>query len=78
MKWVIAALVLVTIAMFAAAWTLVDLPTAALGLAAWTAVCGCAAAPVVFSVVTRRNDLRQLEMEEAEELRLEREKDRPQ
>lgn len=45
MKWVIATLALVTIAMFAAAWALVDLPTATLGLTAWMAVCGCAAAP---------------------------------
>jgi hypothetical protein len=70
MRWVLCVLGLVTALMFAAAWVLVDLPTAALGLAAWLAVCGCGAAPVVFSVITRRNDLRKLDLEEAEQVQL--------
>lgn len=69
MKWVLLSLVLITLATFVGAWILIDLPTAALALAAWLAVCGCAAAPVIFSVVTRRNDLRRLERENAEEIR---------
>jgi phosphotransferase system glucose/maltose/N-acetylglucosamine-specific IIC component len=52
------------------AWVFIDAPTAALFLAATAVICICAAMPVVFSVMTRRNDLRRLEREEAEEIRL--------
>jgi hypothetical protein len=54
----------------AMAWVFIDGPTAALFLAATCFICICASMPVVFSVVTRRNDLRKWEREEAEEIRL--------
>jgi phosphotransferase system glucose/maltose/N-acetylglucosamine-specific IIC component len=50
------------------AWVYVDGPTAAMFLAGTVLVCICAAMPVVFSVVTRRNDLRRMAREEAEEI----------
>lgn len=52
------------------AWVFIDGPTAALFLAATVLICICAAMPVIFSVVTRRNDLARLAREEAEEVRL--------
>ena len=70
MKWVLGAIIVLTLGQFVGMWLWIDLPTALLGLVAWSVICACAGAPVVFSVLTRRNDLRRLSMEEAEEIRL--------
>lgn len=67
-------LALVSVVVLAAAgptlaWVFIDGPTAALFGAASLFIAACASAPIVFAVVTRRNDLRRIELEEAEEPR---------
>lgn len=67
-------LALVSVVVLAAAgpilaWVFIDGPTAALFGAASLFIAACASAPIVFAVVTRRNDLRRIELEDVEELR---------
>ena len=72
MKAVLAIAIVLALVAPVLAWVYIDLPTALFFLAATAFICISAAMPIVFSVGTRRNDLRREAQGRAEEIRVDR------